>query len=92
MAGQDNLTYYFKGDLLVVLSTALRDDLIVYVEYIPKTTPMKNILKSMRVKITEVNDDFVYVIDLADGALKRLNYNRIFVLGVEDRSEAATET
>ena len=71
---------YSSTDLQTYALTAKEQNLKLYIEYIGKK---KQQLKPMQVTVLEVYNDHILVIDLFDGRIKRLNYSRVYRVGLE---------
>lgn len=71
---------YYSGDLKAYMIVARDNNLRIYVEYMTK----KNILKPMEIYINTIHEDYVIVTDVTDSRIKRLNYNTMFRVGIEE--------
>ena len=78
---------YYSGDVFAIFIFALQENLSLYVEYLRKTD---NVLRIMTVAPLRVEADYALVSDLEiRNSVKRLNYDRVFRLGIEEREVAA---
>ena len=73
---------YHSGDVLGVFSRAFSENLMLYVEYLRKSD---NVLRIMRVMPMTVYESYAIVKDAESMRIKRLNFNRVYRMGLEMR-------
>ena len=71
---------YTTSDIRGIAQVSIDKDEKIYVEY---TSKKDNVLKSMEVFVKSINEDHLIVIDDADDGIKRLNFDRIYRIGIK---------
>jgi len=73
---------YVSNDIFAIASRAIEKGLKIYIEYIPKKT---NILQVMEAFVMAIHSDHLLVGSGKEGDIKRLNFDRIYRIGIEER-------
>lgn len=72
--------HYYNEDVSAYVKVAIENKLLLYIKYLRKKD---NVLKEMEVHPQTIYPTHIMVIDKADGGIKRLNFGRIFLIGLE---------
>ena len=75
-----SVVVYYSGDVFALFSLAKQQGLMLYVEYIRKKD---NVLRIMIVRPITVNEDHVLVTEVGLDNIKRLNYDKVYKMGIE---------
>ncbi len=73
---------YYSGDVFALFSLAFEAQLMLYVEYIRKKD---NVLRIMVIRPMTVNEDHALVTEVGYDNIKRLNYDNVYRMGIEDQ-------
>jgi len=73
---------YYSGDVFALFSLAKQMGLMLYIEYIRKSD---NALRIMIVRPITVYEDYALITEVGFDNIKRLNYDKVYKMGLEDQ-------